>query len=753
MPGLLPHTNYDKLARSEYGTYCVKIRTGKLSALIPVGVILISMIPSQAHAGDKGQIPVACPNPAVAPVPTNPPNRQNAPIMLSTRSFDARHSQAAEASGNVELVRADQRIHTELLRYLPASKTVEIPGAMIYRDSQISVSAANAEYNFISDRGRLTDASYRLIGATANGTAEEIILDTTNRSFLRQLQFTTCPGEEPEWVLYAKELEFRHDQGYGIARNAKLKFMNVPFLYMPWISFPIDDRRKSGFMYPHVSSANDNGFEVGIPYYWNIAPNQDATLTPRYFTDRGFMLTGEYRMLSKRTAGTLEFDYLFDDKKTRSNRYHYKIQHGTAINRRWRATMLFDRVSDDLYFQDFGINLAQTARQFLRSRAGIDGSGKFWTISLLADDFQVVDDSVSPSSEPYRRLPRIAFNLDRPMGHAGFQFALDAEVVNFDRQVGVTGVRTDLYPRLNWNLERYWGFVRSSLGYRYTAYSLDLHGDSGDETPDRGMEIINLDAGMYFERTRPSGFVQTLEPRLFYLYVPFENQNALPDFDTAEFTFGFSQLFHTNRFTGADRQTDANQITLAATTRSMNPESGQERWNLSVGQIYYFEDQRVSLSGEMPTNVNTSPLLTEFTWHPFSRFTGRLGVQWNWENHELDVGTFGVDYTSGNGSRVGFEYRFRRDRLDQFDFRHSWLLTERWHILSRLKYSLEESDLLEAQAGIEYESCCWALRLIAQRFLRSRDGDERDAIYLELHLKGLGSFGRRPTPLFYDEAE
>ncbi|MDX1461277.1 MAG: LPS assembly protein LptD, partial [Xanthomonadales bacterium] len=307
-------------------------------------------------------------------------------------------------------------------------------------------------------------------------------------------------------------------------------------------------------------------------------------------------------------------------------------------------------------------------------------------------------------------------------------------------------------PRVGWGMDRYWGFVHADVGYRYTSYNLDLDGP-GDDAPDRGTEIFSLDAGMYFDRTLSSGRLQTLEPRFFYLYVPFEDQSDLPDFDTAEFTFGFAQLFHTNRFTGADRQADANRATLAVTTRSLDAQSGREQWRLSLGQIFHFSDQRVALPGQAPLDIDTSPLVAEVAWHPFTRFTGRLGVQWNWENRELDVGSIGLDYRSKSGSRLGFEYRFRRDRLDQFDVRHFWPVNDRWRVISRLKYSLEESDLLEAQAGIEYESCCWAVRLISRRYLRSRDGDERDALYLELRLKGLGSFGRQPPPLFYDEAD
>lgn len=743
----------DKLAQSYYGVLCVKFQTGRTAALISAVIMIFGVEPALAATGTGEPDTVACPNPAVAPVPQSIPSRVGVPITLSARRFDASNQNHAQATGDVELRRSDQQMDTDLIRYLPTSKSVQIPGPMIYQDAQIQMQAETAEYSFVNEQGVFTGVEYSLVGSTANGTAGELRLDAGNRSFLREMEFTTCPGNSPQWLLTARELELRHEKGYGIARGAKLEFMNVPFLYLPWISFPIDDRRKSGFLYPHFSSANDNGFEVGMPYYWNIAPNQDATITPRFFTDRGFMLTSEYRMLSARSAGSLAFDYLYDDKKTRQNRYHYELNHFAAINRQWRSYMVIDRVSDNQYFQDFGLSLAATARQFLHSRAGIDGGGRYWTLSLLADDFQVIDEAVAPAQEPYRRVPRIAYNLDRPIGGSGFQFALDSEIVGFDREIGVTGVRSDFHPQLKWGVERHWGFFRANLGYRYTAYNLDLDGATGDESPDRGTEIASLDSGMYFERNTANGRIQTLEPRVFYLYVPYVDQDDLPDFDTGEFTFGFAQLFHTNRFTGADRQADADRLTLALSTRSLDVNTGRERWSLSAGQIFYFGDRRVTIGDEAPVGTDTSPIVAEFIWHPFTRFTGRLGAQYSWENSELDVGTFGLDFTSRSRGRIGFEYRYRRDRLDQFDIRHYWVINERWSVLSRVNYSLADSDLLEAQFGIEYENCCWAARIISRRYLRSRFGDERDALYFELNLKGLGSFGRQPPPLFYDEAE
>ncbi|MBT8062575.1 MAG: LPS-assembly protein LptD, partial [Xanthomonadales bacterium] len=463
----------------------MNLKTVHPACLFGTWLIIGTMCSNSLYAEDT-PVPAYCPDPAVAPVAPRRADPSGQPIDLWANRFDARNPDYAEASGDVELRRADQVLSSDLMRYLPADKQVEIPGAMIFRDSAIRATADSAHYSFLNDTGNLQGVEYRLAGATANGSAREMELSAGNRSFLRDLRFTTCPGEDPEWELLARELELRHEEGYGIARGARLEFMDIPFLYLPWVTFPIDARRKSGFLYPHFSSANDNGFEMGIPYYWNIAPNQDATLMPRYFTDRGFMMTGEYRMLTPRTAGELEFDFLFDDKKTNRNRHHYTVQHHTAINRRWRAAVQVDRVSDPLYFQDFGLSLAQTARQFLHSYAGIDGGGRYWTFSLLADDFQVIDESVSAASEPYRRLPRIYYSLDRPLGNSGLRFGLESEVVSFDRDIGVTGVRTDIYPQLGWGMERYWGFVRGEAGYRYTHYDLDLKGATGNDRPDRG---------------------------------------------------------------------------------------------------------------------------------------------------------------------------------------------------------------------------------------------------------------------------
>ena len=703
---------------------------------------------------DEMDIPqLACPGPSLAPMVKNAPDRSNAQISVKTRQFDARKMGMAVATDDVELRREDQLLTTELLQYDTQTETITMPGKVNYEDSVMYINGSSAHYSFLEENGSFMDVDYGLVGSSARGTATEVSVESGNNSVLHSLQFTTCPGETPEWLLKAKELELDFEEGVGTVKGGQLRFFDIPFLYLPYLTFPIDDRRKSGFLYPYISTANDNGFEFSIPYYWNIAPNQDATFTPRYFTERGFMLTGEYRFLTPRTIGELDFDYMRDDTKTGDTRFHYRFAHNAQFSPRWSSQFLIDRVSDDQYFQDFSISLAAASRQYLRSKYGIYGSGRHWQLRTYIDDFQVVDDAVDPLNKPYTRLPRVVFDLDKPLGFQGLGLQMDVELVYFDRDIGVKGTRLDIYPRFEWNIETHWGYVRPSAGYRYTSYDLNWQVLPGDESPDRGTEILSFDTGVFFERDSKKGNLQTLEPRLFYLYVPYKNQQGLPDFDTAPFTFGFSQLFHYNRFTGADRQSDANQLTLALTTRSINQINGRELWSLSFGQILYFENQRVLSVDNTPLfSENSSPFIAEFKLRLSNRLNARIATQWDWQNNQFDVAVLGATYTARSGLRLGAEYRYRRGTVDQFDIRYYQPINESWRVLGRVNYSMLDNDLLSAEAGFEYDSCCWGLRFIAKRFLRNREGDHRDALYVQLILKGLGGFGRRPTPLFYDLA-
>ncbi len=674
-------------------------------------------------------------------------------MVIYARSLDAGKQDQAVAEGHVELWRADQHLMTERILYNPDSEVVTLPGAVHYQDQQVWIKGEQGYYDFRQESGNFTRIDYGLTGSSANGSADSVELEGGSSSRLFGLLYSTCPGESPVWLLSASELALDHDKGWGEARNAKLEFYGVPILYAPWFTFPIDDRRKSGFLYPNLSNTNDNGIEIGVPWYWNIAPNQDAIIEPRYFTDRGLMLTGEYRLLTKRTRGQLEFDYLHDDRDYPDSRHHFKLEHFAQPWRKWSTRLLVDRVSDDTYFQDFGNSIYQTSLQYLYSTATVTGAGRYWRLEMLADTFQVIDEGVLARNEPYKRLPRVLLQADKPFGSSGFGASLDSELVYFDRDVGLTGARFDLLPSLYWEKHTSWGFIKPRAAYRYTAYSLEDLGMAitaplVDDTPSRGTGIFSVDSGLVFDRNNADGSTQTLEPRLYYLYVPYENQDDLPLFDTGEMTFGFSQLFNTNRFAGADRQGDANQLALAVSSRNYDSTSGDMRWSVNAGQIFYLEPLRLQLESQPGFSEDLSPFIVDFNWYASSRITARTGAQWNWEQSQVDVASFGVSYTGKEGLRASFDYRFRRDRVDQFDLRAYWPVNESWRLMSQVNYSFEDSEMLELQGGLEYESCCWALRTVMRRYLKNREGDYRNGIYVELNLKGLASVGTRARDLF-----
>lgn len=701
---------------------------------------------------------VVDPPPAACPVSTSivdmpdPQSRAGSPILVQTGEVRMGRP-VIQFNGNVVLQRADQKLSTEALSYNPASGQLILPGAMEYQDSSISFKAASASYNLASETGQFNKLEYLIAGALGRGSAMTASLLGRDQTQLRQVDFTTCPEGNDDWQIEAQQITLDQRTGRGTAKKAKLVFKGVPVLYAPSFSFPIDARRQSGFLYPSLGSASGNGLDISVPWYWNIAPQMDATAMPRLITGRGLMFAGQFRWLTARSFGQIDAEYLPDDNDTNTERHYYSVEHRFRLNQAWRTDVRASRVSDDRYFIDFGQSLAQTSRQFLRSAAILQGKGNYWNFSLSADDFQVIDPSVGDNREPYRRLPRMSYGLDLPLAGSRFDLRLDSELVYFDRDIGVTGTRLDVYPRLRWNFERGGGFFTPSLGYRLTSYDIDRLDGFTDGSPARGTMIGSLDGGLFFDRKLASGNLQTLEPRLFYLYVPFENQDDLPGFDTAELTYGFSQLFHYNRFAGADRQGDANQLTLALSSRIMDATTGLERFTINAGQLFYFSDRKVQLQPASLADTETSDdFVLEMTYRPGKAIVASVGLQWDWDNDQVNVGWAGIEYSGKNALQIALDYRFRRTRLEQVDFRARWPVGRDLNLVTRWNYALDGKDTLEALAGLEYSTCCWALRVMARHYLSDRNGDSRNALVIELELKGLGSVGRKPYALFQPEA-
>lgn len=678
--------------------------------------------------------------------------RAGAPFVINAEEVDLARIGQSEFIGEVELQRADQEVETGRLLYNKSIGEVLLPEALQYSDADYIITASNARYLVNDGSAFFEDVEFQVKGSTANGDARQVEVQPEGLAHGRDLHFTTCPGEDPAWELSASRVKLNSEEGVGIARNATLKFKGVPLVYLPWLSFPLDDRRKSGFLYPTFSTTSDNGLDFAWPFYWNIAPNLDATFTPRYISDRGPSVAGEFRYLTRRSGGIFEVDYLPDDDVFGRDRHRWATRLSYQLATRWRADINASRVSDNDYFLDFSNNIDEATIQFLQSRASIRGGGDGWNLLLQADTFQVLDRDVPEAREPYRRLPRLAVDGRWPL-LGNVDFTLDSEFAYFDRDVGITGARLDLHPAIEWQLIRPGWFVKPRAGVRYTTYGLHRNAEGANDSPERTLPILSLDSGLVFEKTLESGNRMTLEPRFYYLYVPFEDQSDLPIFDSADLTFGLSQLFTTNSFSGADRQANANQVSLAVTSRLINGKNGRQELDVTLGQTFFLRSPRVGLNeNAVEEDEDVSAIIAEVNYRPLDRWTASAGIQFDPEDGQTDVGLTSLSYNGKKGDRWTLGYRFRRDRVDQVDFRVKYPINERWNLLGRWNYSFREDSTLEAVAGFEYESCCWAVQMVGRRFVNDRGGSSRTGIFVELHLKGLGSLGRRPYDLFGNSA-
>ena len=697
-------------------------------------------------------------------------DRASAPRNLAADKVSSPDASHYALEGKAEIRQLDLVLHAERLTWNTETTDYTAEGGVTYQDRDLLLSADSAKGNADLDRCTLEGVRYQLLGTRGNGVAQVAVVDDVDHARLAGATYSTCDVADQQWAFAAREIELDRANGIGHARDVTFRIHDVPVFWLPWARFPLDDRRVSGFLFPSIGFSDKRGFDLTVPYYLNLAPNYDATLMPRLMTDRGLMLGGEFRYLTEGSRGVFNAEVMPSDARADDEeraygeslpgtRWWYQWVDHTAFGPDWNARVNLNRVSDDRYFEDFGRGLYSSAISFLPSRAYLNGHGTWWTASIGGDDYQVTDPTLADRFEPYRRLPRALFNFARPLG-SHFDAALDAEFVAFSKDDAVEGQRIDLYPHLSLPYETAAWFVRPELGYRYTAYELQHLSESTNplldsNRPHRGVPIFSLDSGLVFERSldfRGEAWTQTFEPRAYYLRVPYRDQDELPLFDTQQIPFSFGELFRTNRFVGADRQMDANNLSLALTTRFLEDATGTERISASIGQIRYFDEQRVQLPNRPPTDYGGSTYAGELDLHLSDRWRVVLDQQWNPNTDRTDLSTLTLQNRFGHDGIVNFSYRYRRDFLEQIDVSAALPIAPGWRLIARENYALDDphppagsdgSRTLEGFLGIEHDTCCIAWRLVARHWVRNAEGETDNALYFELEFKGVGSVGQK----------
>lgn len=665
-------------------------------------------------------------------------------------------NEIAVFSGDVSVTRGNKTLLADWARYDKTTEMTEVRGDIFYRDPKLRLLADEGKFHLKKDSGSITNIkAYRLPSAGARGDADQAIMHDKERSTFLGASYTTCrPGNE-DWKLTADKVDLDKAEGVGVARNAKVTFKGIPLLYAPYLSFPIDKRRKSGFLMPTIGSLSTTGLDVTAPYYLNLAPNYDATLSPRYMNDHGLMLGGEFRHMGPGAYSSFRGE-MIDDKKPPAGedsfRGAWSLRH-TSNYGRWYNYVQADHVSDKSYFTDFGSHLGVTSKVMLERRAETTYYGNYWSLTSRVQNFQSVDPAMG---DPYSRLPQFVLNAALPTDN-GLSLGLTGELVAFDRERSLTGQRLDLKPSVGYGFYRTWGFARPTLSARYTGYQLDnlKYSSLTDANPDRIVPSFSLDSGLYFDR-KASWFgqdaTQTLEPRLFYLNTPYRNQDDIPVFDTGLYGINFDNLFRDNRFVGADRVGDANQLTTALTSRFLSPETGDEWLSASLGQIHYFRDRKVNLYGATAKDrVSSSSVLGEISGQVSPNLRLRTFMEWDTETNDSKKSVAEMFYKDPERHILNLSYSYDdKENLapvqKQVDAAFYWPMGNNWSLIGRWNYSIEDKKTLDRFAGFEYDNCCWAFRFIGRHFVndsaRTAKVDATTGVFLQLELKGLGSIGK-----------
>ena len=660
------------------------------------------------------------------------------------------------ARGQIEVRRDDLSIYADRLRFNREFGRLEAEGGVRVTAGADRVSGPRLQYNTQDDTGVFEQPTYLVQRErTARGGAERINFLGRARYLMSKATFTTCqPGQE-DWVLVADEIELDYENFEGRARNPRLRFFDTTVLASPYLSFALENRRKSGLLTPYYSQGSQRGFEVGIPYYWNIAPELDATFTPVYMAKRGEQLKTQGRYLQRSYAGEAKVEYLPNDQELGRSRTGVSWQHAQTLRPNLTAMVDYNKVSDDRYFVDLASQVKQVSLRTLPQDAFVTygasglGLGAGSTVQARVQKWQTLQDPLAPIVPPYDRLPQINYSRGKT-GVGPFDGALGAEFVRFKHESLVEGLRTSVNPSLALPTLGPGWFFTPKAGVRYMGYSLERTTAGEDTTPHATVPWLSVDTGMVFDRDAilfGDSVQQTLEPRLFYVYAPYRNQDQIPLFDTALADFNYPQLFNENRFSGGDRFGDANQLTAAITSRLLQP-NGQERLRATIGQRYYFQEERVGLtSSSVLRTSNASDILASLGGRLARQWIFDVTTQYNLREAEMERFSFSTRYSPEIAKVINASYRFQRDSASstgvgvrQIDLSGQWPIAPGWYGVGRYNYSFRDRTLLEGLAGFEYNAGCWVFRSVVQR-LQAATNVTSTAIIFQIEFNGLGQIG------------
>ena len=705
--------------------------------------------------------------------------RPQLPVFVQGDHISGQTDLNAVIEGNAELRRGDTVIRADRLDYdVPEDLAKGRGNVRINRAGNVYEGTA-LELRVDAFEGFFSDARYRFLATQAHGESTRVDFIDKDRAVVHNATYTTCErgneaSWEPDWVLRAGTIRIDNEESVGTAEDAVLEFKGVSLLPIPYITFPLSDKRKSGLLPPTIALDSRDGVAYSQPYYWNIAPNRDATLRTALMTKRGANLGGEFRYLEPSYTGQISGDVMPTDRLRDRMRWSFSGQHQGAFDTGIGALGLninVNRVSDDNYWRDFGRASELLRQRLLPGDATLSWARNDMSASVRTLKWQTLQDVTAPIVPPYDRMPQLQWRYAPSQLGGGFDASVELDATRFQAARALTNQpnadRSYAMAQISRPFLSPGGFVTPRLQLHATQYQFDTPLTNGDRSASRALPTFSLDSGLVFERDAAyfgRAFLQTLEPRAFYTYTPYRDQSRLPVYDTAANDFNFATIYTENAFGGNDRIADNNLLTLGVTTRLLDPATGAEAARFGIAQRVRFSDQQVTLPGGTPVSERLSDLLlgAGISWTPQWGFDST--VQYNPKTGRSIRSTIGARYSPGNYRTVSAAYRLQRGTSEQLDIGWQWPLNDlwgdkgkelgagrgqggnRWYTVGRLNYSLQDRKLVDTVVGLEYDSCCWIGRVVLER-LQSGVTTANTRLLFQIEFVGFSRLSLGSSPL------
>jgi LPS-assembly protein len=713
-----------------------------------------------------------------------PSVRKVQPTFITGDLLSGRPDLETQVQGQAVLRRGDLVIKADQLDYDQAQDLGQATGHVRVNRAGNVYEGPSLQLKLDTFEGFFQEPRYFFYKNQAHGSAERVTFVDEQRTVITQATYTTCrrlpgPSWMPDWILRAATLTLDNDENVGTAENVVLSFKELPLLPLPFVSFPLSDQRKSGFLPPTPSVDNVNGTMLGIPYYWNIAPNRDATLTPTLMTKRGLNLASQFRYLEADYSGQAQFNLMPTDRLRDSSRWGLSATHNAALDNPFgpgsaSLSLNLNRVGDDNYWRDFTQFNTSLTQRLLSNDVSLSWSQGSFANSLRAVKWQTLQDTASVITPPYDRLPQLTTRY-APAALNGFNYSVDADFTNFQSVSALTGQPNAQRAFSLLQISRPWtapfGYLTPKLQLHAASYQFDAAlSSTGSMSGNHVVPTFSLDSGLVFERESSLGgmsFLQTLEPRAFYVKTPYRSQSKLPNYDTAASDFNFTSIYSENAFVGNDRISDNNLLTLGLTSRFMN-QGGAELARFSVAQRLRLEEQRVTLAdGGAAVASGLSDVLLGATLNLNPQWTLDSTVQYNPATSQSTRATASARYSPGNYRVVTAAYRYQRDASEQIDIGWQWPLNDlwgdrgqdlgagrgqgegRWYGVGRLNYSLPDAKVVDMVLGIEYDAGCWVSRVVVER-LQTSTSTANQRIMFQMEFVGFTRLGVNPLKTLKD---